>query len=105
MNHRAFLLGLAGIASAIVSFAPAGAGAQGLRSPGGSGLSAPASGPSLRSAPRITLPDPGPSAGGASAARQAEFIVAVVNTEPITHNQVQGGLSLLEYQLRTHGAE
>lgn len=105
MNHRAFLLGLAGIASAIVSFAPAGAGAQGLRSPGGSGLSAPASGPSLRSAPRITLPDPGPSAGGASAARQADFIVAVVNTEPITNNEVQGRLARVEHQLATQGGE
>ncbi|BFO58069.1 MULTISPECIES: peptidylprolyl isomerase [Comamonadaceae] len=103
MNHRAFILGLAGFAAAIVSVAPAGA--QGLRLPGGAGLPAPSASPSLRAAPQITLPDPGPSARGAQAARQADFIVAVVNTEPITNNEVQARLARVEHQLAAQGGE
>ncbi|CAM3445513.1 peptidylprolyl isomerase [Paracidovorax anthurii] len=104
MNPRAFTLGLACMA-ALVSLAPAGAGAQGLRSPGGSGLSAPSSAaPSLRAAPSIALPDPGASRGPA-ATRQADYIVAVVNTEPLTNNEVQARVLRLEHQLAAQGGE
>ncbi|MDA8455010.1 peptidylprolyl isomerase [Acidovorax sp. GBBC 3334] len=105
MNHRAFTLGLACTASAIVFLAPAVAGAQGLRTPGGSGLSAPAAAPSLRSAPNITLPAPGAASRGTPSTRQADYIVAVVNTEPLTNNEVQARLSRVEQQLATQGGE
>ncbi|WP_230681167.1 peptidylprolyl isomerase, partial [Paracidovorax cattleyae] len=55
--------------------------------------------------PQITLPDPGPSARGAEAARQADYIVAVVNTEPITNNEVQARLARVEHQLAAQGGE
>ena len=64
--------------------------AQGLRSPGQLQFSAPAS----------------VAAGQASSGsqRQADFIVAVVNSEPITNNEVRGKLLRAEQQLTQQGA-
>lgn len=65
--------------------------AQGLRSPGASRLpGAPASASA-------------PLRGGAAPQRQADFIVAVVNSEPITNNEVRLKLLRTEQQLQAQG--
>ena len=101
MNHRVFALALATLASMSMQ----GAAAQGLRpsgasSSGKSGLSAPSS-PSARpsAAPSITLPEPGAGA----APRSADFIVAVVNSEPVTNYEVRSRLARAEAQLAKQG--
>ena len=101
MTHRVFALALATLASMSMQ----GAAAQGLRpsgaSPSGkSGLSAPSS-PSARppAAPSITLPEPGAGA----APRSADFIVAVVNSEPVTNYEVRSRLARAEAQLAKQG--
>ncbi|ART49773.1 peptidylprolyl isomerase [Acidovorax carolinensis] len=91
MNHRAIALGLACLASFVTS----GAAAQGLRPSGaaGAGLrTAPA-------APSFTLPAPGASA----ALRQADFIVAVVNSEPVTNNEVRTRAARIAQQMAQQG--
>lgn len=72
-----------------------GAAAQGLRASPGTGLS--------RSAPlpAITLP----SAQESSVTRQADFIVAVVNSEPVTNNEVLARLARAEAQLAQQGGD
>lgn len=99
MNQRVIALAFA----TLVSLLSQGALAQGLRpsgaAPSGKGLMArPAAGPS------ITLPS-GDAAGGASgsAPRQADFIVAVVNSEPVTNNEVRARLARAEAQLAQQG--
>jgi len=91
MNHRAFAL--AALAFLLVH----GAAAQGLRPSGasspGMGLSRPAPVPS------VTLPTPQES----SAPRAADFIVAVVNSEPVTNNEVRARLARAEAQLAQQG--
>ena len=57
-------------------------------------------------APRLVMPAP-PTAGAASAQpgvqRQADFIVAVVNSEPITNNEVRAKLLRTEQMLKQQG--
>jgi len=76
-----------------------GAAAQGLRPSGpaaaGGGLGRPATVPS------ITLPAADTPASNAP--RQADFIVAVVNSEPITNNEVRARLARAEAQLAQQG--
>ncbi|WP_298212840.1 peptidylprolyl isomerase [Acidovorax sp.] len=104
MNHRAFALALV----ALASLASQGAAAQGLRpsgalSSGKGGLSAPSSSssPSVRppAAPSITLPAPGAN----TAPRSADFIVAVVNSEPVTNYEVRSRLERAEAQIAKQG--
>jgi len=92
MNHRAIALGLACLAS----FVTHGAVAQGLRSSG-------AAGPGLSrispAAPSFALPAP----GAGTALRQADFIVAVVNSEPVTNNEVRSRAERIAQQVAQQG--
>jgi len=95
MNHRVIALAIAALASLLSQ----GALAQGLRpsgAPAGKGLTArpPAT-------PSITLPAPGSSTD--TAPRQADFIVAVVNSEPVTNNEVRARMARAEAQLAQQG--
>ena len=93
-HHRVMALAIATVAAV----ASQGAAAQGLRPSGaatGGGLSRPAATPS------ITLPTP--SAAATNAPRQADFIVAVVNSEPVTNNEVRSRLARAEAQLAQQG--
>jgi peptidyl-prolyl cis-trans isomerase SurA len=95
MNHRVIALAIAALASLLSQ----GALAQGLRpsgAPSGKGLTArpPAT-------PSITLPAQG-SASDATP-RQADFIVAVVNSEPVTNNEVRARMARAEAQLAQQG--
>ena len=95
MNHRVFALALA---AALASLLSQGAMAQGLRPSGalaGNGLSRPAP----ASVPSVTLP----AAGAGTAPRSADFIVAVVNSEPVTNNEVRARLARAEAQLAQQG--
>lgn len=90
---RALALAITTLATLTVS---PGATAQGLRpsstsTPGAAGLS--------RAAAAATLPTPQESA----APRAADFIVAVVNSEPITNNDVRSRLARAEAQLAQQG--
>ena len=95
MNQRAIVLALA----TLVSLMSQGSAAQGLRPSGaaaGTGLSRPAAVPS------ITVP-PANAAPASSAPRQADYIVAVVNSEPVTNNEVRSRLARAEAQLAQQG--
>jgi peptidyl-prolyl cis-trans isomerase SurA len=87
MNHRVSALALA----CLTTLACGGAFAQGLRMPGsaGAGIGRPAA------APALSLPAPGAAQGPQS----ADFIVAVVNSEPVTNNEVRSRLARAEQQL------
>ena len=94
LHHRVIALAIATVAAV----ASQGAAAQGLRPSGaatGGGLSRPAATPS------ITLPTP--TAASTTAPRQADFIVAVVNSEPVTNNEVRSRLARAEAQLAQQG--
>ncbi len=54
----------------------------------------------LRSSPGLSLPRPGLD----SSQRSADFIVAVVNNEPITNNEVRSRMLQVEQQLSARGA-
>ena len=56
-------------------------------------------------APRLVLPAPpaASDAPGAGVQRQADFIVAVVNSEPITNNEVRAKLLRTEQMLKQQG--
>jgi peptidyl-prolyl cis-trans isomerase SurA len=95
MNHRVIALAIAALASLLSQ----GALAQGLRpsgAPSGKGLTArpPAT-------PSITLPAQGSSSDATP--RQADFIVAVVNSEPVTNNEVRARMARAEAQLAQQG--
>ena len=95
MNHRVIALAIAALASLLSQ----GALAQGLRpsgAPTGKGLTArpPAT-------PSITLPAQGSSSDATP--RQADFIVAVVNSEPVTNNEVRARMARAEAQLAQQG--
>ncbi|MFY3382667.1 peptidylprolyl isomerase [Paracidovorax sp. MALMAid1276] len=97
-NPRAIALALA----TLVSLTSLGAAAQGLRPSGsatGGGLARPSA------APSITLPGPGASGSAAASnvTRQADYIVAVVNSEPVTNNEVRARLARAEAQLQQQG--
>lgn len=85
MNHRLLALCLA----SLFSLAHVPSAAQGLRAPG-AGAARPSATPSI---PLPTAPLP----------RQADFIVAVVNSEPITNNEVLQRLARIEQQLAAQG--
>ncbi len=88
MTFRASPLGLACLSALAASLAAAPALAQGLRVPG-------ASAPRL---PAVTAVLPAADAG-ARAPRPADFIVAVVNSEPVTNNEVRQRAARLAQQL------
>ena len=97
MNHRDFRASALAIAL-LVSLTSLGAAAQGLRPSGasaGKGLSRAAP----LTAPSAALPAPDAS----PRLRQADFIVAVVNSEPITNNEVRARLARAEAQLAQQG--
>ena len=98
MHQRVFALGLVCLAS----LATLPAVAQGLR-PSGSAAAA--------GAPRMPAGPAAPPVRAATAAaadplavRQADFIVAVVNSEPVTNHEVQVRLERLTQQLQSQGA-
>lgn len=93
MNHRVIALGLVCLAS----FVTQGAAAQGLRPSGGAGAGL-SRGPAA--APSYTLPAPGTG----SALRSADFIVAVVNSEPVTNNEVRARAVRVEQQMAQQGS-
>jgi peptidyl-prolyl cis-trans isomerase SurA len=92
MNHRAIALGLACLAS----FVTHGAMAQGLRPSGAAGAGLSRTAPA---APSFALPAPGAN----TALRQADFIVAVVNSEPVTNNEVQARAARIVQQMAPQG--
>lgn len=92
MNHRAIALGLACLAS----FVTQGAAAQGLRPSGAAGAGLARTSPA---APSFTLPAP----GAGTALRQADFIVAVVNSEPVTNNEVRSRAERIAQQMARQG--
>lgn len=88
MNHRVFALGLACLAA----FATSGASAQGLR-PALAGSSTP----SLSRA--LAAPVALPATAASADVRPADYIVAVVNSEPVTYNEVQTRVARIAQQL------
>ncbi|WP_311223258.1 MULTISPECIES: peptidylprolyl isomerase [unclassified Acidovorax] len=104
MKQRAISLGLACL-TALAGIAPPAVHAQGLRPSSGSGISAGSgTGGFSRNTPAITLPAPGSSASS-TLPRQADYIVAVVNSEPITNNEVRLRQARLEQQIAAQGGE
>lgn len=93
MKQRALTLGLACL-TALAPLAPTGALAQGLRPSAGAGM------PRLPSAATL-LPPEGGTSGPVS--RQADYIVAVVNSEPITNNEVRQRTERVQQQLASQG--
>ncbi|QIL82384.1 molecular chaperone SurA [Diaphorobacter sp. HDW4A] len=94
MKIRALTLGLVSAATLSVVLLPMAASAQGLR---------PAGTPQApRLAPSVTLP--AATVGGRAATRSADFIVAVVNSEPITNNDVQIRMERVRAQMASQGA-
>ena len=96
LHHRVIALAIATVAA----MASQGAAAQGLR-PSGAATGGGLSSPRPAAAPSITLPAPG--AATSSAPRQADFIVAVANSEPITNNEVRSRMARAEAQLAQQG--
>lgn len=94
MHPRVFALGLVCLAS----LASLPAAAQGLRPAGAAGASriqaAPAAAP---------VPQPRTAAADPLAVRQADYIVAVVNSEPVTNHEVQVRLERLAQQMQRQG--
>src|SRR6218665_467054 len=103
-DHRAFALVLASLAGLT---AP-GATAQGLRlpaTPQGQGLTLPAPAATIAPATPATMAASAPQAGRSSSATGwADFIVAVVNSEPVTNNEVRSRLVRAEAQIARQGA-
>ena len=141
MKHRVIALGAACL-TCLASFAPASAGAQGLRAPGApdnnQGLQqrspakaaqpAPSASPASRAArpagraagaaaaaPAAGAPAPGAAAAAAPSAasapapaapaptRAADYIVAIVNSEPVTNHEVQVRAARIAQQLAQQG--
>ena len=109
MNHRVIALGVACL-TCFASLATTSASAQGLRpsaAPGGSkGLqrAAPASVPAAGA--RLAAPATAAAAAtaaGAGTTRAADYIVAVVNSEPVTNHEVQVRAARIEQQLAQQG--
>lgn len=91
MNHRIFALGLACLAS----FLSEGVAAQGMRLSGGAG-------PGLLRASATALPAATPTLS--TQPRSADFIIAVVNSEPITNNELRIRLARVQQQALTQGS-
>ena len=96
MNHRAPIT-LALAIACLTAAAPHGALAQGLRPSGSAakGLSATPRTPAAAAVPPVVVP----AADAPAAVRQADYIVAVVNSEPVTNNEVRSRLLRVERQL------
>lgn len=94
MKHRALTLGLVCL-TAVAPLVPVSAHAQGLR-PSASGQ------PRLPSAATL-LPPAGATASNAP--RQADYIVAVVNSEPITNNEVRQRTERVVQQIASQGGK
>ena len=98
MKYPALALALACLAS----LASQGAAAQGLRpaaagkAPTARGLPPPSAAPSALSAAM-------PAGDGASGIRQADYIVAVVNSEPVTNHEVSVRVARIEAQMAQQG--
>src|SRR6218665_1453156 len=103
-DHRACALVLASLAGLT---AP-GATAQGLRLPAkprGQGLTLPAPAATIAPATASAMAASAPQAGrSGSATGWADFIVAVVNSEPVTNNEVRSRLVRAEAQIARKGA-
>ena len=98
MKHRALALALACLAS----LASQSAAAQGLRPSAGADKKA---GPVRGLAPIAPLIPTAAAAGAAaSAIRQADYIVAVVNSEPVTNHEVSVRVARIEAQLAARPA-
>ncbi|HNQ09325.1 MAG TPA: SurA N-terminal domain-containing protein, partial [Giesbergeria sp.] len=82
MKPRAIAVGLMGLASLV----PLGAAAQGVRLPGAQ-------------RPQLSAPVAAPS----NTQRQADFIVAVVNAEPVTNNEVRARMARVLRQIQQSG--
>lgn len=97
MKYRALALAIACLAS----LASQGATAQGLRPSSGAGKAAPAHGLApLRPAPAAPAgASTAPAGAAASGIRQADYIVAVVNSEPVTNHEVSVRVARIEAQL------
>lgn len=93
MNHRALALGLLACLASLVTH---GAAAQGLRPAGQGGTLQPRG---LGGAPALA---PAAAASG-TAVRSADFIVAVVNSEPVTNHEVQVRVARIQEQLARQG--
>ena len=59
--------------------------------------------PGQGAGPRLALPAPSATPSAASATRQADYIVAVVNSEPITNNEVRTRALRFQQQLSQQG--
>ena len=105
INQRVCALAFA---AALASLASTGALAQGLRSSNalsGKGLSP---GAAAAAAPLLSLPSAATgggtaATGAAGAPRSADYIVAVVNSEPVTNNEVRARLARAQAQLARQG--
>lgn len=97
MNHRAIALGIAS-AAFWATLVPLHASAQGLRpasgGTAGTGLSRAMAAPTLPAATRST--------GGV---RQADYIVAVVNFEPVTNNEVSARIARVALNIQSQGGQ
>ncbi len=95
MNHRLLALGLACLGFCALQSAAA----QGLRPAAGAAGSARGL---ARPAPQTpALPDP--SEGSGLTQQQADYIVALVNSEPITNNEVRMRMARIERQIAQQG--
>ncbi|MBP8205178.1 MAG: SurA N-terminal domain-containing protein, partial [Giesbergeria sp.] len=105
MNHRVMTLALA---ASLACLASQGAAAQGLRPSSGTskGLSqqpaAATATPTAKPAakPALTLPTPSAADTGP---RSADYIVAIVNSEPVTNYEVRSRIARVEQQLAQQG--
>lgn len=111
MNHRVSSASRASALALAILLAPGlqSAAAQGLKppaKPGGQGLSRPAapaaSDPLSPLSPLPAAPSPSAPEG---AARSADFIVAVVNSEPVTNNELRSRLMRAEAQIARQGGQ
>lgn len=93
MKSRLLALGLVCLASLVSQ----GAGAQGVRTPGAAGVGVGRKPPPAAPAPQA------PAAAASLAPRQADFIVAVVNSEPVTNHEVRLRLARLQRQVASQG--
>jgi peptidyl-prolyl cis-trans isomerase SurA len=98
MNHRAIALGIAS-AAFLAALVPLHASAQGLRAASGGN----AAGKGLsRAMAAPALPAP---ARAASGVRQADYIVAVVNFEPVTNNEVNARVARVALNIQSQGGQ
>jgi peptidyl-prolyl cis-trans isomerase SurA len=98
MNHRAIALGIAS-AAFLAALVPLHASAQGLRA--ASGGNAAGNGLS-RAMAAPALPAP---ARAVSGVRQADYIVAVVNFEPVTNNEVNARVARVALNIQSQGGQ